>query len=130
MQISQAAICSTTLGYPALSVNPVLEGPPHTLLRDIVYAPRRVLLRGRSRRASSHGNPLFHDTCFAGRPLVPGHFREGTGGAGVRRPTTRTTDYSPKSTRPALRIRCGALRDLRQKVVPVPARTGRILRRQ
>jgi hypothetical protein len=46
MQISQAAICSTTLGYPALSVNPVLEGPPHTLLRDIVYAPRRVLFRG------------------------------------------------------------------------------------
>ncbi len=43
MQISQAAICSTTFGYPAVSVNPVLRPPPHTRLRDIVYAPQRVL---------------------------------------------------------------------------------------
>lgn len=43
MQISQATICSTTLGYPAVSVNPVLRSPPHTSLRDIVYASQRVL---------------------------------------------------------------------------------------
>src|SRR5437660_2732567 len=43
MQISQAAICSTTLGYPAVSVNPVFRSPPHTSLRDIVYASQRVL---------------------------------------------------------------------------------------
>jgi O-6-methylguanine DNA methyltransferase len=61
MQISQAAICSTTLGYPAVSVNPVLRSPSHTCLRDIVYASQRVL-SGTSPGERHHMETLYSST--------------------------------------------------------------------
>ena len=45
MQISQAAICTTTLGHRAVSVNPVLSiTRPRGRLHGIVYAPSGLAL--------------------------------------------------------------------------------------